>query len=83
MGERKLRDIEAMPVTAAELRQYQLKIAAAGEMKSAIKKLADSADFGLNDGYMVPVRMKYLNRAIKMMEAYLNVDNPEAVACAD
>lgn len=55
---------------------YQRRIFAASEMKSAIKELADSQEplrHPNGDQYMTAVRTKYLNRAIKAMEAYCNI----------
>ena len=72
---RELRDIienYSVP-TEEELRYLQRKIANAGEMKTAIKKLADTlGELEPRSSQFVVVKRKYLNRAVKAMEAYLN-----------
>ena len=88
---RELRDIiENYSVPSEEeLRYLQRKIANAGEMKTAIRKLADTQvavaveifDAEKREKFTpsqyVVVRRKYLNRAIKAMEAYLNTEVKE------
>lgn len=72
---RELRDIiENYSVPSEdELRYLQRKIANAGEMKTAIKKLADTLEeLDPKSSQFVVVKRKYLNRAVKAMEAYLS-----------
>lgn len=72
---RELRDIiENYSVPSEEeLRYLQRKIANAGEMKTAIKKLAGTLEeLDPKSSQFIVVKRKYLNRAVKAMEAYLN-----------
>lgn len=58
-----------------DMEAYWKRISAGGEMKSAIKKLLDSAEHGVGGvGYYSTVRTKYLNEARKAMEAWCNLE---------
>lgn len=69
----KLRDIgDFGPIEAEMLLYLQAKVSAAGEMKSAIKRLADERE-DLPDGQRCTVSAKRLRDALEAMEQYLNV----------
>jgi hypothetical protein len=74
---RRLRDIRNFGPCDLNLLQYlQLKVSAAGEMKSAIKRLADERE-DLPGGQRCIVSTKCLREALGAMEHYLNLAIPE------
>lgn len=73
---RELRDITTNHEGEPDLAFLQRKIAAAGEMKTAIRRLLDEAKpnlYSVGGGPASSVSRKRLNELRKAMEDYLNV----------